>query len=273
MISTRNTKTISTLSEAFEAIVSSPEFHRLAPSTKESYVYLRPIVAKPLRIDALNHVTIEKILMAAKHKPGLYRRARALILRLAAYAQTVSGQSFLIRHSITCKNLGQIQRWSPEQVTYAIANSSGDIRLAIALIYHTAQRLVDVVALRGVDIEIIDGRKHFRIRQQKTGHEVLPLITPTLEALLPDMRGRFIASTPQSVRERWRIHAVRIGLAGLTLHGLRKAASCEAAEGGASMPELQAFLGHRSIQTAALYFEGANKARLAASAASRRSLR
>jgi len=237
-------------------------------ATQKSYAYLRKhILSCKGNIGAVSHAQIDRAISGLSDRPGLYKRARAAILRVCAYAQENGWRGAAASHHAAKVRLGRIARWSREQVETALTLTAEDreLRAAIALIYYTAQRLVDIVRLGDSQVE----GDMIRVYQSKTAQEVFPPVTSALRQYLPTGR-RWFTSTPDALRERWRRHSRTINLGGLTLHGLRKSASCEAAEGGASMAELQGYLGHRSIRSSAIYFQDADKAKLAAAAAARR---
>ncbi|WP_177185178.1 site-specific integrase [Sphingobium sp. YR768] len=69
---------------------------------------------------------------------------------------------------IELNELGEHQPWPDELLTEALASDDDRIRLAVHLLYYTAQRIGDVVRMKFADIK--DGTLF--VRQQKTGKEL-----------------------------------------------------------------------------------------------------
>lgn len=273
------------ISEAFELYKKTSDFRAYAPATQSSWDYLGQYIRSNIKIAKATANDMDTILRPLEGRVGLYRRARGVLNRLFEYAVENGWRDDCPRHKCRAKALGSIARADATEVLDAMTRPDipEETRVAIALIYFTAQRLVDVVKIKPSHRCIIvdkDGRKHvgFRVEQQKTGVKVEIAIHPDLESLLPNVPhdccyvgGMFIAKSEKQIRdqyERWKKR--RPDAPSFTLHGGRKAASCEAAEAGATIPELMAYLGHKSAKTAAIYFEQADKSKLAANAIARR---
>lgn len=265
------------LYEVMEHFMRSQEFRDLSPATQDSYAYLQKYIAPcKKKIATLGKKEVDALLSPLKNRPGLYRRARSVVFRLATFALENGWRDVsLDRHAASgTRSLGEIDRWPDGAFQHAVENTQGKLLATIALAYYTSQRLSDIVHLKpahrrafSVDGESVD---RFEVTQKKTGNVVYPPVDPALAALLPDVDinlyyigGRAFPENPNLIRDAWRTHATKIGLKGLTIHGLRKTASCEAAEGGASIAELMALLGHASEKSSAIYFRQANRGMLA----------
>ncbi len=166
---------------------------------------------------------------------------------------------------------GGFQSWSEEHIAqFQNAHAIGTrARLALDLLLFTGQRRGDVVCM---------GRQHVRagvltITQSKTGTLVeIPLhadLKRSLDALPKDsltflMTAQGKPFTAPGFTNHFRDLCTAAGLpAGLSPHGLRKAACRRLAEAGCTAPQLMAISGHRTLSEAQKYIEAANRAKLA----------
>src|SRR5262249_34903806 len=148
-------------------------------------------------------------------------------------------------------------------------------RLALALLLGTAARGSDVIRL---------GRGHVRngavhLTHQKTGAAlVIPVTLALADAInagapsehvvfLVNEHGR--AFTAKGFGKWFTAQCQRIGLTGLSSHGLRKAACRRLAEAGCSANEIAAISGHASLNEVARYTRAADQARMAKNAVAR----
>lgn len=141
-------------------------------------------------------------------------------------------------------------------------------RTAYACVLYSGPRRSDVARFKWSDF----AADQFPHTQQKTGKRLMLPVLPALrEALNAAPRlGAHILTTPQGTPRalgtltndfaRWTKAA---GLAGCTMHGLRKTLGKILAEEGATTRELMDVLGHESIQHAELYSREAEQARMA----------
>ncbi|WP_290747858.1 tyrosine-type recombinase/integrase [Henriciella sp.] len=169
--------------------------------------------------------------------------------------------------------------WTPEQrEQFCRAHPIGTMpRLVYALAYEAAFRRSDIVTV---------GRQHIKDgfilkTQEKTDEPVWVPISPELQACIDAMpkTGLHLVTTaygkPFSVKgiggamQRW-LKQAGLEKAGLSLHGLRKAAGADMAEGGATQEEIAAALGHSGTKTASIYTKSADKKRLARQAQAKR---
>jgi integrase len=148
-------------------------------------------------------------------------------------------------------------------------------RLALALLLGTAARRADVVRLgRG---NVRGGLVH--MTQQKTGKPLaIPVTTEMAEAInaaapadhlvfLVNEHGR--AFTPERFTKWFVSQCKRIGLTGLSPHGLRKASCRRLAEAGCSANEIAAISGHASLTEVTRYTKAADQTRMATNAMER----
>jgi integrase len=170
-----------------------------------------------------------------------------------------------------------IPTWGKEdsarfKTAYPLGTKQG---LALALLLNMAARRSDVVKLgRG---NVRDGRLSYT--QQKTGrHLVIPVLPETAEAInaaAPSDHMVFLlndngtAFTAEGFSKWFSNQCERIGLTGLSPHGLRKAACVRLAHAGCSAPEIAAVSGHRNLKEVQHYIEAAEQERLAENAMAR----
>jgi integrase len=148
-------------------------------------------------------------------------------------------------------------------------------RLALALLLYTGQRRSDIVRM---------GRQHLRhgllhVRQIKTGAELEIPLHPELQRVLADCPPEHLtflvtdAGAAYSVNgfynsfSDWRA-AARLP-AGLSPHGLRKAAARRLAEAGCTSHEIRSITGHASLAEVERYTRAAEQRRLATAAIAR----
>jgi integrase len=150
-------------------------------------------------------------------------------------------------------------------------------RLALALLLGTALRASDVVWV---------GRSHVRygtiagIVQQKTGAALPPIpisadLAGAINTAAPSEHVVFLLNehgrsfTAKAFGKWFSAQCDRIGLSGLSPHGLRKAACRRLAEAGCSANEIAALSGHKSLNEVARYTRAADQARMARNAVTR----
>lgn len=141
-------------------------------------------------------------------------------------------------------------------------------RTAYACALYAGPRRGDLVEFKWTDF----AEDHFPHTQQKTGTTlVLPVLPALREALNAAPRhGKYVLGTIRGTQRakgtltndfhKWTTAA---GLAGCTMHGLRKTLGKILAEEGATTRELMDVLGHQSIAHAELYSREAEQARMA----------
>lgn len=148
-------------------------------------------------------------------------------------------------------------------------------RLAMEIIYNTAQRRSDVVRM---------GPQHVRsgvlsIRQQKTGQAVDVPVLPELQAAIDATATGNLAFlvteggqpfSPAGFGNWFRDICNEAGLpAGFSAHGLRKAAATRLAEAGCSDHEIMSWGGWTTLKEVQRYTAAANRKKLARSGAAK----
>lgn len=148
-------------------------------------------------------------------------------------------------------------------------------RLALALLLYTGQRRSDVVRMGRQDVR----EGHLRVRQVKTGarlaiplHAELRVILAASQAerLTFLLTGQGKPFTPAGFGN-WFGDAVKAAdlPAGLSAHGLRKAAARRLAEAGCTPHQIAAITGHKTLQEIADYTAAVDQRRLAGEAMAR----
>lgn len=243
----------------------------LSPKTQENYTRAARLI--PASRKAAGSYSSANIYKLIKHlPPGAYMVARGFFSSLFSFAiRRGWAASNPVAH-VETRKLGKIARWARESVVEGLSNiDNEEARLVMETMYASGQRISDVLAIRPENIQ----GQVLRLKQKKTGNEIeVPLgaeITNKLVAKFRDSGQTIFQISAQKVWREWR--KVRpAAMAKYTPHSLRKAASCEAAEGGASEAELQALLGHKTARAAAIYRLEADRAVMASSAMAKRGL-
>ena len=147
--------------------------------------------------------------------------------------------------------MGEHQPWPDDLLAAALAAEDAEVRLAVHLLYFTAQRIGDVIRMRWSDVR--DGRIH--VVQQKTGR---PLEVPIHEQLAEELarapkKGLTILAGPRSaprkaatIRDKLQAFAIARQQK-IVPHGLRKNAVIALLEAGCSTAEAAAISG-QSLQ-------------------------
>ena len=273
-------ETIGALILAYKA---GQEWHALAPASRATYaIYLRVLEAAPhtrvadvTRRDilALRDAVAARGIGAAN---GFLRAASALF-GWAVDREWIDNTPMARVRSLAG---GSLPAWTDEQARHAIAKLPEHFRRVVVLAWQTGQRRGDLVRLRWSDY---DGRA-IHLVQQKTGSALVIEASPQLRAELDAWKRRATALTilTDAKGKPWDATYLssamgralaKIGLPGLNVHGLRKMRAAELASGGATVHEIAAVTGHRTLGMVAHYTRDADQKRLAASAVDRLSKR
>jgi integrase len=164
--------------------------------------------------------------------------------------------------------------WSEDEVAaYEARHPVGTkARLALDLLLYTAQRRADVARMGPQHVEQIDGEDMIRVKQQKTGVELLlPILPPLATSLAATPTGHLVfltttsgkPFTPAGFGNWFRDRCREAGLRDCPAHGLRKAATKRLADAGCTDEEMMAWTGHGTRAMLTRYSKGANQKRLA----------
>lgn len=171
---------------------------------------------------------------------------------------------------------GTIHAWSDSEIAQFEARYPPETRerLAMAIMFYTAARLGDAIRLGPQ--HIAGGR--VRYTQQKTGRRLTLPVYPELSAILAAHPAEHLTLlvaaggkpfTPASFGNWFREACRGASLPQCSSHGLRKARLRLLAESGATVSEIGAFGGHRTLSEIQRYTESADQERLADAAAKR----
>lgn len=171
---------------------------------------------------------------------------------------------------------GHWPTWTEEQLAAALKAAPEPVRRVLVLAVHTGQRRGDLIAMRWSDVR----RGSIHVKQEKTGKELILPIHPDLAAelevwrrdattltLLADPKGKPWGRDQVGMAVMYALG--KVGLKGISLHGVRKLAAVRLAHAGCTPHEVAAITGHASLQQVALYTAAADQERLATAAVHR----
>ena len=262
--------------------LASAQFHNLKPASQEQY---RRILGR-LRAEHGDRsiATLERkhvvLMLDAKAATPVAARDFLRCLRLLTqYAVSIGVREDdpTAALKVRLPKSDGIRTWTDEEIArfeaaYAVGTKP---RLALELLLGTAARRSDVVKLgRG---NIRGGLLH--MTQQKTGKRLaIPITTTLAEAInttAPTEHVVFLLNeqgrpfTAAHFTKWFSAQCDRIGLAGLSPHGLRKSACRRLAEAGCSANEIAAISGHASLKEIQRYTAAADQTRMASNAIAR----
>ncbi len=272
-----------TIPGSFSDLIASyyrtPGYLNLAPITRKTYRNDMERFRKEhgdKRVTALTSEHIDKLLALMADRPAAANRLRKTLKILMAYAVKKKFRSD--NPAIGIKKLKNrssgFRTWTEEEIAafYAKHGKGTRARLAIDLLLLTAQRRSDIIRM---------GWQHVRsgfltIRQSKTGTEVsIPVIgrfADVLAGLKPENMTFLMTAQGKPFTEagftNWFRDTVKEANlpAGLSPHGLRKAACVRLADAGRSTTEIMSISGHRNLAEVQTYVEAANRKRAAVAA-------
>jgi integrase len=264
--------------------LSSAAFGQLAPASQQQYRR----IFEELRhkhgdrsIATLERRHVVLMLEAKAATPAMARNLLRCLRLLVQHAIKLGARQDDPTSGLRVKmpKTDGFRTWSEEDITafeaaYPIGTKP---RLALALLLGTALRASDAVRV---------GRSHVRnsaicgIVQQKTGTPLPPIpisadLAAAINAAAPTEHVVFLLNehgrsfTAKAFGEWFSAQCERIGLKGLSAHGLRKAACRRLAEAGCSANEIAALSGHKSLNEVARYTRAADQARMVRNAVTR----
>jgi integrase len=237
---------------------ASPEFARLAESTRRSY---------SLYIKLIEHAfgDLPLAALADRRVRGEFKTWRdgfAATPRKADFAWTVLARIMSFakdRGMITtnpCEKGGRLyvadradKFWGEQEIAALLSVASQEIKLALVLALWTGQRQGDLLRLPW---SAYDGT-HLRFRQSKAGRRMTMPAGMPLRTLLDstERRSPLILTnsygrpwTSDGFRTSWSKACARAGVTGLTFHDLRGSAVVRLALAEATVPQIATFTGH-----------------------------
>lgn len=261
--------------------LASPDFGRLAPSTKRAYktllTYLDGIRHMPVQDVEMGHLAHIRDKLAVD-RPGMANLFVGVSAALFKWAMTRGHRKFYNpAHGIEAIPLKERSAWPAWALQLAEAELRGPVRLAFMLGLYTGQRQGDILRMTWAQY---DGRG-ITLRQTKTAEDIYIPAAPALKAALDEARltrsaVHIVAHgkggySEGAFRYAWGVELKRIGLGdtGLVFHGLRHTAATRLAEAGCSEREIMAVTGHKSSASVSRYVRRAKQRTMAESAITR----
>lgn len=245
-----NIKSDMTLPDLAGKYERSPEFKKLSTGTQITYgVYVRQIVhlfaSAPAK--SVERRDVYELIDSMAKRPA----AANMILLVLRNVYTWGIKREYVDHNpttgVSMFDGGEYEPWPEDLVALALASDDPQVRLPVALLYYTAQRIGDVTKMRWSDVR--DGVLY--VTQQKTRKEMQITLHAALATVLASTpkRGPMILtdpngkpSKPQAVRVRLQVWAKDNGHK-VVPHGLRKNAVNALLEAGCSVAETSAMSG------------------------------
>ena len=251
---------------------ASPQFGNLRPATKR--VYLRAIGhMEPLYNCAIADIKRRHVIKLRNQfakTPALADQIRAVFSVLMEYAVEMEYRESNPAARIKNIATGHYDRWSDDQVAYALQHMPERFRRAITLALYTGQREGDLLKMRWSDY---DGESVY-VAQEKTGEKLWIFCHAELRAeldawktsraattILTDSKGRPYANPASFATVFSAERKKHPTLNGLVFHGLRKTAAAKLAEAGCSSLEIAAITGHKTLDMIELYTRQADQRR------------
>ncbi len=245
---------------------ASPAYRDLRAITKAGRdVFLRQIEREYGRkpYSQLTKGKIKTLRNAMADRPGAANNFLSTLSVLMALAVDLELITVNPCAGVDRLKLGEHLPWPESLIADRMDEAEPMLRLAIALMLYTGQRIGDVCAMRWsqIDGDVIE------VKQSKTGKTVWIPIHRELRAELSRVprKSVFILWNHQQGQMRPNVIRRRLGSGDFTPHGLRKNAVNALLEAGCSTAEVSAITG-QSLPMVAHYARGVNTKRLAKSA-------
>lgn len=256
---------------------ASPEFKRLARSTKATYGTYLNLLERSGKIP--------RTPITAVDVAWLYEIRDAMADTPRAADQMLSVLSYLLSFAITrgmrednpaqhVKKLRggrSYEPWPDVAIERFRAGANHRMIWALELAIYTGQRRGDVLGMQWG--HVADGL--IAVAQRKTGERLEIPIHPDLAAVLdaiPRVGTNIVhredgrSYTGDGFSAIFRREQKRLGLDGLQFHGLRHTAAARLAEAGCTDREIMSILGHRTASMVSRYTRKADQKRLAKAA-------
>lgn len=260
-----------TVKELVEKWQASDRYNKRSVNTRRAYeVYL------PGFIDQFGHAPAEELertdvaryLDTFGTRTGAANMSLAVIGSLYSWARKRGLVSNHPTRDIEKHDTEDYDPWPEDLLAAALVSDDAKVRRAVALLYYTAQRIGDVVAMRWTDIR--DGRLF--ITQQKTRADLDFPIHADLRAIIgqPDRLGHILGKedgtgfSASHIRKYLQAWALKRGHK-VVPHGLRKNAVNALLEVGCSVGETSAISG-QSLQLVEHYAKKRNRSRMGGAA-------
>ncbi len=260
--------TVAMLANAFE---KSPTFGKFASKTRDSYsLYLGQIrerlgIAVAAELTAMDVVCVRDEMGDRPGAANQFVRTLGALYKWGRKNQRVTNNPV---KDVEFFEGGEYEPWPDWLIDKALESDDATVKLAVGLLYFTAQRIGDVSRLRWTDIR--DG--FLELEQQKTDTALSIPLHSTLRAILAEAPRSGIPILlrngepwkPELLRRYLQKWAVGFGVK-VVAHGLRKSAVNALLEAGCSVAETAAISG-QSFQMVEHYGKKRNRKRLGTAA-------
>lgn len=166
----------------------SPRYQRLAKNSKDNYSNYLGRFCKALADPAANSITRMDVTTVLNLMIKTPSASNAMLRAVSALYQWTRGNTEITADP--CKDIeehegGEHLKWPDELLAEALVSDDPRVKLAVSLLYYTAQRIGDVCNMAWGDVQ--DGYIH--VIQEKTGKELWIRIHRDLAALLDSLPG------------------------------------------------------------------------------------
>ena len=270
-------KPTDTIDALIDAYWRSPEWHKLAESTKQHRKrHLRPL-ARIGHLAAKSIVRKNIISLRNGVIEGHGDAAGQQFVRVASAMFTWAVRNDWLEHNPAWKvwtpPSGEWPAWTARQADAAQATLPEPLRRVVVLGRYTGQRRSDLCAMTWAAFS----GDRIRVKQEKGGAELVIPCHPTLRAelLAWQKQAKDAVTILTNFHGRpWRLvglsqrftEAMKETAPGLNVHGLRKLAATSLADAGCTPHEIMAITGHRTLAMVELYTRSADQERLAGAA-------
>lgn len=251
---------------------ASPEFKRLAESTRKRYLDFLDRLAETVpdtRIADIDVAWLYEARDSLAHMPSTADKMLAILSILLSFSvKRGLRQDNPARHVERLGGGKSFEPWPEAAIERFRAGANRRAVWAVELAIYTGQRQSDVLAMQWRHIK--DGL--IWVVQQKTGEPLAIPIHPALAEVLEEIprvgtnivhREDGRAYTRDGFRSIFQRDMKRLDLAGLQFHGLRHTAGRMLAEAGCTDREIMAITGHKTAAMVTRYTRRADQERLA----------
>lgn len=262
-----------TIAQMIDRYQRSPDFTRLSPNTRAQYNIYLTVIDRAIGVAPVTEVTratVRDLMDTMSDRPGAANATLRCIRALFGWAKGRELVSINPASDISLHDAKDYEPWPEALVAEAFEDEDRRVRLAVNLLFFTAQRIGDVCRLRWSDIR---GGVLY-VTQQKTKKDLEIPIHPRLDLvlgprpnddqrpLLPKLDGNLYDSG--TIRDVLQAFAEKRGYK-IVPHGLRKNAVNSLLECGCTAAETAAISG-QSLSLVEHYARRRNTGKLAATA-------
>lgn len=263
----------------------SAEFRALADATQLDYLKTLDIIRRELGPEPFLHTTRAMIKAVRDDHATTARKAnkiKQMVSRLYSWADENDLVPAGLNPTSGLKRLRrkggerEITVWSDEEIELFILHAAPLLVTAVLLALYTGQRLSDLVRMSWTEFQ----GGTIRVRQSKTKSLLDIACHPTLRSHLEALPrasiqiltrgGKPMSANALAGALRREVERIPGMPKPRSMHGLRYAAASRMEEGGATVAEIDAVLGHRTFRMALKYASQRLRAKAGVSAMGRR---